>query len=104
MGAALGQLKMACLRRAGRTAPARMTARVSTALGRRKREIALVVVFGAHCLCPDDGPRGHSAGPAEDGMPLASRAHGLAFFDIFGALLGQPLHEERVARHRCPVC
>ena len=59
-----GQLKMACLRRAGRTAPARMTARMSTALGRQKHEITArreagdggevdsrvgeAVVFGAH--------------------------------------------------------
>ncbi len=41
VGTAQGQLEMACLQRSGNTAPAWMTARMSTAPGRQKSEVAL---------------------------------------------------------------
>ncbi len=84
VGTTPGRRKMARLRRSERTALALMTARRSMALGRWKCKIAPgrllrrpehdggghsrvggVVVSGAHCPCPDDGPRGHCAGPVE---------------------------------------
>jgi hypothetical protein len=88
---ALDRRKVTRLWRSWRTAPARMTARRSTALGRWKCEIAPrretvtpgrplgrlahdggggsrvgdVFLLRAHCPCPDDGPREHGARPVE---------------------------------------